>query len=152
MSEDKIIFTFVFLLIGVAIFFLYQRKLIKLYLHDEMTKSNAPQLNEIKTRINWLTISYIIRYYLGLVIAVLVHSSIGLFMASLGISLAIYYTQSLESYKTKYLVEKRLLSKFSKINVTRVEKIIAEEVSKKIVETLDLNALKNEIIEELKQK
>jgi len=150
---EKIAYIIFVLLLGSILYFtFFMKTLYKTYKVKELT---GPLLKEVKVGIKRLGISYLF-YFVGLAIAVPFEPTLGLFVAAIGISLSIYYTQALEGTKIQILIEKKLGNKISKVNVTNVESLIAKEISKKIIESINLkefrNEIENKIIQELKRK
>lgn len=150
--EIIIYFIIVLILGGILYFSFFKKSLNKTYKVNELTGSF---LEEVKVQIKWLGISYLL-YFIGLAIGVAVEPTFGLFIAAVGIALSIYYTQGLEGAKIQILLEKKLGNKVSKVNVKNVENLIAKEISKNILDSMDLNEFRNEIenkiIIELKER
>lgn len=143
--QDKVILASILLILVLITLVFIKNSLDKKY---NVKGLKEPLLSKVNEQIKWLVISFFI-YGVGFIVAFIGYGTIGFFIAPIGISLSIFYTQTLESLQTEYVIEKKLGSKIEKLKVTQLQRSIAEESAKRLIEEINIDELKNEIKVEL---
>lgn len=149
---DKVWFMVFILISSFIVYFIIKRKLSNTMKLNNQTEEDKKSLS---ANIKHLSLAYV-AYFIGLGLSISSSTTIGFFMAALGISLAIYHTQKIESYSTIILIEKKLGTKIDKVTAKNLEGRISSLAAKEIASKIDINKLreeiKAEILEEIKSK
>lgn len=150
MEKNEIILIFIiYVVAAVPSYFFFRKKLSKKFLYP---KIDASAKKEIDSTINWLSFSLIGVYGIGIISTLLLGKvTLGVTLISIGVTLGIYFFQALENFRINLLLEKKLGSKIDKVNISKIEELIAYKTSEGIAERIDIEKLKKQIVEELKK-